>query len=147
MQLDFCYPLQHDCQAVMLCCQDFRFWGKNTEFVKLGLGIPDFDLVALPGAVKTVNQTTAKGDMALKALDISVRLHQAKTIVLINHCDCGAYGGSKNFAGLDAEKQFHEQELRQAKVKLQTLFPEKKIMIYYANLDNEQKIIDYQLVV
>jgi len=52
----------------------------------------------------------------LDQIETSVRLHDSKKVVLMNHVDCGAYGGSKKFANRDEEVRFHIDELKKAEI-------------------------------
>jgi len=71
-------------------------------------------------------------------------LHQVEKIVIVNHADCGAYGGSAKFNGdSEAEQKFHEGELRRAKDKSQTQFPDKEVILVYAKLVDEGTNIEF----
>ena len=65
-------------------------------------------------------------------IDIAVRLHHIKKVVLINHEDCGAYGQEGT-----AEK--HAQDLQNAKEKILIKFPDLAVEIYYLKLDGTFK--------
>ena len=66
--------------------------------------------------------------MVLSNINISLKLHDPDLIVLVNHEDCGAYGGSKKFASKEEEEQFHEQELDKAQETLSKIIgSDKKI--------------------
>jgi carbonic anhydrase len=66
----------------------------------------------------------------MKQIEISVRLHQIKEVILINHEDCGAYGKESTF-----EK--HSQDLKNAKQKIQSLYPDLKTELYYLKLNGQ----------
>jgi len=71
-------------------------------------------------------------------------LHHVEKIVIVNHADCGAYGGSKQFNGdLEAEQRFHEGELRKAKEKILAQYPGKEVILVYAKLVDEGGSIDF----
>ncbi|MFH1611339.1 MAG: hypothetical protein ABIA83_01930, partial [Patescibacteria group bacterium] len=58
-----------------------------------------------------------------------VKLHSISTLMLMNHTDCGAYGGSDKFETKEEEKEFHIGELRKAKEKLSKKYPELEIIM------------------
>lgn len=141
MKLPFQYKNIHACEAVVLSCIDFRFWRETVKFVEDELGIKSFDFPSLPGAAKAVNEC-AEDDIALQCVSVPCGLHHVKKIVIINHQDCGAYGGSKEFNGdQTAEQKFHSAELKKAGEKLASKYPDKQIILIYAKLvDNGEKI-------
>ena len=62
-------------------------------------------------------------------------LHHAKKLVIVNHQDCGAYGGSKVFNGDEAaEENFHKEELKKAKAKILQKYPDLEIILVYVKL-------------
>ena len=140
------YPFKfkgiHHCIAAVLCCIDFRFWQETVDFVKTELGIQDFDFPSLPGSAKTINECEGDLELAMQCVNIPCDLHQAKKIVIVNHADCGAYGGIKKFKGdIEAEQKFHEEELRKAKAKVLAKYPDKEVILVFAKLvDNGDNI-------
>lgn len=144
MKVNFQYKDVHTCEAVVLACIDFRFWKETMKFVEEELGIKTYDFPKLPGAAKSINDCLSEVDVALKCIGIPCDLHNVSKIVIVNHQDCGAYGGSKQFKGdADAEQKFHEGELRKAKEKISTQFPGKVIILAYAKLVDGGENIDF----
>ena len=141
MKFKFAYKDTHACEAVVICCIDFRFWKETVKFVEEGLGIKDFDLNSVPGSVKSINEEI---DLAFQGVDVPCRLHHVKKIVLVNHFDCGAYGGSKQFAGGESEEEvFHRQEILSAKNRLAEMFPDQEIITVLAKLDRNHSEIEF----
>src|SRR3990167_10639875 len=75
----------HKCNAMVVCCIDFRFQKYIRDWTDKHLTNKTFDLVGFAGSTKDL-------DVVMKQIDISVRLHKIKQIVLIHHEECGAYG-------------------------------------------------------
>lgn len=143
MKTSFGYKCVHECEAVVLACIDFRFWKETMRFVEEELGIKSYDFPKLPGAAKAINECRGdEMDIAMKCIGVPCDLHHVQKIVIVNHADCGAYGGSERFYGdAEAEQKFHEGELRKAEKKITAKYPEKKIIIAYAKLvDNGESI-------
>ncbi len=132
----------HQCEAVVLACIDFRFWKDTAQFIEKELGIKSYDFPKLPGAAKAINECKSDSDIPMSCIDVPCRLHHVNKIVIVNHADCGAYGGSEKFnADVQAEQKFHEAELRKAKEKLLARYPEKEIILLYAKLvDNGENV-------
>lgn len=137
MQYQFKYKDIHHCEAVVLSCIDFRFWRETVEFIEQELGIKNFDFPSLPGAAKTINESLGD-DLAMKCISVPCDLHHAKKIIIVNHEDCGAYGGSSKFNGdKDAEQKFHEEELKKAKEKILAKYSDREVILLYAILNGE----------
>ena len=144
MKINFKHKNIHHCQAVVLCCIDFRFWRGSIEFVEKQLGVIDFDFPSLPGAAKTLNEGS---DLAWKCLSVPIELHGAKKIIIVNHQDCGAYGGSEKFSvDPEAEQKFHEGELKKAKEKILAKYPDKEVVLIYARLVDGEENIEFLTV-
>lgn len=139
MRLPFKFNNIHSCEAVVLCCIDFRFWRETLEYAEKELGLECFDFPSLPGGAKAINEDNK---LALGCISVPCDLHHVKKIVIVNHQDCGAYGGSSKFNGDDAaEQKFHEAELRKAKEKIAAKYGDKEIILVYARLvDNKENI-------
>jgi len=145
MKTKFSYKNIHSCEAVVLCCIDFRFWRETVEFAENppagGLGLKDFDFPSLPGAAKAINE---KSDLALGCVSVPCDLHHAKKIVIVNHSDCGAYGGSSKFNGdSEAEQKFHEEELQKARSIISEKYPDKEVILVYAKLVDDGENIEF----
>ena len=134
MKIPFKYKNIHSCEAVVLTCIDFRFWRETMELIEKELGIKNFDFPSLPGGVKAINEYLSDGDLAMKCIGVPCDLHHVKKIVLVNHEDCGAYGGSAKFSDSEAEMEFHTGELKKAKEKILSKYPGREVILIYAKL-------------
>lgn len=144
MKTNFNFKNIHHCEAVVLTCIDFRFWQETVEFVEKELGIKSFDFPSLPGAAKALNESADQNDLAWQCLDVPIKLHAAKKIVIINHADCGAYGGSEKFNGNSAQEQkFHEKELHKAREKILAKYPDKEVILIYVRLVDEKTSMEF----
>ena len=144
MKYKFQYKNVHSCEAVVLACIDFRFWKETAQFVEEELGIKSYDFPKMPGAAKAINDCQNEVDVPMKCISVPCDLHYAEKIVIVNHADCGAYGGSKEFKGdAEAEQKFHGGELQKAKEKILKFYPGKEIILAYAKLVDEGNNIDF----
>lgn len=144
MPYPFLHKENHKAQACALFCMDFRFKDATLEYLKREQDLVDLDIVVLAGASKNIADPKIQSDKeeVLRQLDLSSRLHHIDKIVLVDHADCGAYGGVKTFGGNFAEeKEVHVKNLKKAKEILAKIFPDKKIILVYANLKNQSEII------
>jgi hypothetical protein len=147
MKTKFSYKDIHCCDAVMLTCIDFRFWRETLEFVEQELGIKTFDFPSLPGSAKAINECLGENDLAMKCIGVPCDLHHVKKIVIVNHEDCGAYGGSAKFETREEEQEFHEGELRKAKEKLIKKYPDMEYILIYAKLSDDKENIEFLTIV
>ena len=119
--------------AVVLTCIDYRFWLEALALLKKRFN--DFDLIALAGGSKNIASPSCEADKqaVLNSIKVSIDLHHANTLVLTNHHDCGAYGGSEKFDSAEKETDFHKKELLKAKAILGKIFPKLKIETIFIN--------------
>lgn len=121
------------CDSVLLSCIDWRLHPYLGAYVRNAYGTAD--LIAIPGAVKRLFGENS--DQQLFAdIQLSVDLHQSKTIVLTMHRDCGAYGGSSAFAN-DHEQEFahHTKVLADAAQVIHKVFAQFMIVTLFLELD------------
>ncbi|OGM64695.1 hypothetical protein A2961_01440 [Candidatus Woesebacteria bacterium RIFCSPLOWO2_01_FULL_39_21] len=113
----------HTCDALVVCCIDFRFQKHIREFTDKNLSGKTFDLVGFAGSSKDLKTV-------MKQLGISVRLHEIKEIYLIHHENCGAYGEESTFTR-------HSQDLVKARSAIFAKYPDLSVYLYYLHLDGE----------
>jgi carbonic anhydrase len=144
MKYKFQFRDVHACEAVVLACIDFRFWKETMKFVEEEMGIKSYDFPKIPGAAKAINDCQGETDVPMECIGVPCNLHHVEKIVIVNHTDCGAYGGSKQFNGdSNAEQKFHEEQLKSAKEKILKYYPNKEVILVYAKLVDEGKSIDF----
>lgn len=131
--------MSHKCEAALITCEDFRLHQRKdgcnyvADFIKK-LNI-DCDLITRGGAVQDLVRPKKENfDFSLlRDVEVSVKLHSAKIIYLLNHEDCGAYSGM-NFATREEELEQHYNDLAIAKKIISARFPEAEIRLYFAEL-------------
>jgi len=113
----------HTCDAFIVSCIDFRF----QKYLKKWLGEnfdmnnKTYDFVGFAGSTK--NLETIMGQ-----LDISVRLHHVKGVVLIHHEECGAYEA-------ESTHDRHAKDLNKAKKTILEKYPDLSVSLFYLHLD------------
>lgn len=111
----------HYCTTIVITCIDFRFQDLIENWLKEKFPPKSYDRVALGGGVKNL-------DTVLSQIDIAVKLHHIKKVVLINHEECGAYGA-------ESIPQKHQQDLQKAKAEIKKQYPNLQVEIYYLKKD------------
>lgn len=113
---------KHTCEAVVIHCIDFRF--REILHAFLSSKFPQgYDLISIAGGVKELVEKEEKSFL-FQQIQTSQKLHQPKFIVLIQHEDCGAYGGSKAFRNEEKEVAFQADQLGKGERILKASFPD-----------------------
>lgn len=136
--LHFTSPREkYTCDAAVVWCYDNRF---ETVFRKLlkRIGVFYSDPIRVAGGAKCLASPEHESDrqFVLEQIRKSMRLHGTRTVVLMLHSDCGAYGGLVAFNG-DAgkEAQNHDADLKRAADFLQSTVPELTVKAFYVDFD------------
>lgn len=86
--------MSHQCTALVLSCMDFRMHQPLHDW--MSGEYQSFDVVHLAGGARTLLQAET-AELIIGQIELSARLHGITTVVIVNHWDCGAYGGSDAF--------------------------------------------------
>lgn len=95
--------MSHTCRALIISCMDFRLHHALHNWADQRYGETGYDLVHLAGGAGALLRDDSQA-LVLKQVELSHRLHEIAEVVLVNHWDCGAYGGSQAF-GHDEENE------------------------------------------
>lgn len=117
----------HTCDAIVVFCIDFRFQRYIHNWLDKNFADKLYDYVGYAGGTKEL--TTI-----LKQIDLSVKLHDIKEVILMHHENCGAYG-------TQGTPEQHAKDLRKAKEEITRLYPTLKVTLYYLHLDGEFELI------
>lgn len=132
--------MSHNCKTSVVYCMDWRLspGQANLDKALLESNIvePGFDRVVIGGAAKNLASPKEASDVSfvIRQLDIADKLHHIERVVLINHTDCGAYGGSSQFDSSESEHKFHGEELYKACSITKESFPNLVVESYLAVL-------------
>jgi len=134
--------MSHTCKSLLMHCMDFRFGKKIKEFMEEKGLLGDADLVSIAGAaLNIVNPETR--EFALRQIEISKSLHEMKEVNLMNHTDCGAYGGRKAFESDEIEYAKLTNDLKEARDIVKAKWPDLSVKLWLAHIeekDHETKI-------
>ncbi len=130
-----CSREHYAADACMFWCFDDRLWKLRKNSIK-ALGFKNIDYVQVAGACKDIaGDDIGAKEFLLKQIDISIRLHGCKRVVLVMHIDCGACGGSKAFKDIDEEWAHHSSVLLKAAEVVNERFPDIEIDKYVADFN------------
>lgn len=123
--------------AAVLCCFDHRISLAVRKFLKKQR-IENADMIVVAGGAKTLAspRNDFERDFILEQVRKSIHLHQTNRVLVLNHSDCGAYGGLELFKGdREAEAEHHCGELLRASELLIANFPDISVEPYFVNFD------------
>ena len=129
--------MSHTCTSLLMQCMDFRFGRKMKEFMEQNGLMGDADLVSVAGAAKNIVNPETRA-FALRQIEISKTLHEMKKVHLVNHTDCGAYGGHQAFADEQAEYAKLTGDLKEARDIVKAKFPELEVILWLAHIDESE---------
>lgn len=118
----------HGVKDLVISCIDYRFRPRIAQWIAQEFD-GQADLVAVAGAAKSLLDKPSR-QYVLGQIEIGIRLHGIERVHIVNHIDCGAYGGSKVHESEDDETAFHARECEQARQLIQQKFPHVTIYSY-----------------
>jgi carbonic anhydrase len=116
------------CDALVVHCMDYRLQKFLQPWITVRFGYDNFDIISLAGSVHDY-------EMVLKYVELAVRIHGIKTVCLINHEDCRAYGREGTY-------KRHRQDLLDTSTKLHALFPKLNVEAFFLHLDGTFELIE-----
>lgn len=120
--------------ALILCCVDYRYIEAVQAFVKRRLGVATYDLKTDVGAARALlDGNAAVRTWMLHNIRLAYQRHGVRTVVLVHHEDCAAYGGSTAFKDRAKETAFHAQQLAMAASLLRVSFQRLTVRMFYAH--------------
>lgn len=124
--------------SIVISCIDYRFWPQALPLLEKKYG--EFDLIEMAGASKNLVSPLEPQDKTaiLENIGIAIKLHHSKRIILTNHMDCGAYGGSSKFKSKTEEIGFHKKELAKAKKIIKAKFPSLVVKTEFLTMDGSK---------
>lgn len=132
--------MSHKAQALVQTCIDFRFRKALNDFIENELNLHSVDMKTDGGGIKKIVEEGPIREWLFANYQIAFDLHGVERVILINHQDCGAYGGSKAFKDLGDEINSQEIQLRHAVSVIRAKFPDKHIEAYLALLSQDNEV-------
>ena len=128
--------MKNEYKAMVLSCMDPRFQPIVYNYLKKKKLNGKYSAFTIAGSAIGVTASKFKKwhQTFWDNIDTSIKLHNIKKLIVINHCDCGAakiINGQKKFNAIN-EKKIHKASF----LKLKKIFKRK-----YPKLDIEFKII------
>lgn len=131
----------HRAHSILITCMDFRFVERIHQFFGQEQRLAGlYDHVSLAGSAKSLvwPNVASNKEFVLRHIELAQKLHHIAEVILVNHQNCGAYGDQ------DSQVQ-HETDLRKSRQIILKTFPELKVRLFYATLEEKgkQRKIDF----
>lgn len=134
--------MSHKCSNLVLHCIDFRFMRGIREYLDACGFTGDSDIVSMAGAAKNLLESADPSSAATARLQIKLShdLHGISRVILMNHLDCGAYGGRAAFASDEEEYSRHAEDLRSARASIVSEYPSTEVRLIIAKIDADGNV-------
>ena len=122
---------------MVIRCMDSRFHAELPRLLAEHFGMERFEYDS-PGAGSGGSRSVIderSREVVFAALDLAVPLHHVWRLIIVDHVDCGVYGGSGRFGDPGAEHQFHAERLREAREIVHRSYPQLEIMLFLQDRD------------
>ena len=131
------------CPNVLVRCADFRFHGALEAtlawpFIPMGGG-HSFASVGVPGGSRAIIDEDAR-KVVFAALDIALKRHEANRVIIADHLDCAAYGGSDLHQDPEEEERFHLGKLREAYRIVKAAYPRLEVVLLYQDWERIKEV-------
>ena len=117
-------------QAIVHTCTDFRIQKPLAQFIEGTLNLYAVDIKTDTGGIKKIFEEGPIREYIFENFKHSIKDHEVERIILINHTDCSAYGGSDAYKSQEDEFHEHEIQLRHAVSDVKARFPDKTVEAY-----------------
>ena len=121
-------------RAAAVYCSDGRFGEQFDELMQVGLGLPGYDRLAVPGGAACLARHFAiyrEEEGVSEQLRFLVQVHGLERVVLIAHEDCAFYSKRLNVSPLQLESQQHE-DMQKAVQRVRSIGPNLLVEAFFA---------------
>ena len=124
------------CNNLILHCMDFRIQNPDDAWIReQGFG-GDIDRVSVAGSCQSK-------EPALNNIKVGCGLHGVKRVILMQHDDCGAYGGHDAFPSLEIEREKLVADMMAIRRAVLEIFPDVTVMALYVQQSGDSwKIVE-----
>lgn len=128
-------------KAMVISCMDFRTQLGLIELTKKKGCLGGYDLVSSMGSSGFFLKNEALNEALLDTVRAAYQKHEIRTVIIIHHNDCAAYGISDPIE----EKNVQIKDMRTTQAIINKTFPDIRVIKLWGILDEEKrKIVSYQ---
>ncbi len=128
----------HTCKNILITCMDFRLRPEIWKWMEKEGYVGDCDVVSVAGAGKGIADGDEAGNVLLRQIDVSCKLHEARQIIFLHHSDCGAYNSSYDFADAAEEKEKQLADMEKSMSAIKEKFPDSEVLLIWAELKDDK---------
>jgi hypothetical protein len=136
---------QGSCPNILLRCLDPRFHaaldGVLPQWLLEMSGSGAFACMALPGGAKAILDPESR-PVVFRALDLAIATLKADRLIIANHRDCLACGGSTQHATPQEEAEFHAVQLQQAREAMLEVYPRLQVVLVFQDWESIREVED-----
>lgn len=134
--------MSHNCSSALIRCMDFRLTSTINRWLEEKGIMDDCDMISVAGIAKVIadNPESPEAKYVLNQFELSKKLHNTKTLYLMHHTDCGAYGGHRAFASLEEENAKYKADMEKAREVIKTIVPDLEVKLILADIQDNGKI-------
>jgi hypothetical protein len=134
--------MAHGCKNWLVRCMDFRLWHPINEWAEARNLSGDCDLISLAGTMKGLID---EGDPAVKEfllsqIAISHDKHGARVGYILDHTDCGAWGGRAAFDSPESDFNHHVNVLKKVKTIVSERFPDMTLHLFILVMEGDMVV-------
>jgi len=132
--------MSHHCNHLVIHCMDFRLQDQIVLHLRLKGLFGDCDIVSWPGAIKDFvsPEKPEYREHMFKPIEIARDKHGVRKLTLLQHMDCGAYGGKGAFKSESEELEKHASDMREAAALIRHKFPDMEAMMKIIIMDGDR---------
>ncbi|MFA5133634.1 MAG: carbonic anhydrase [Patescibacteria group bacterium] len=135
--------MSHNCNFILIRCMDWRLKEGDDvlDWVEKNFG-KKYDDPTYAGGVKDLisPKNPAFTDHILESIRISYDLHGVRKAVLMNHTDCGAYGGKAAFESPEAEEDQLIDDLKASAGLIKNRWPDMEVTLVLSKVEGDRAI-------
>src|SRR3989339_1609874 len=135
--------MSHTCSSALIRCMDFRLTDAINKWLEEKGIMNDCDMISVAGIAKVIadDPDSPEAKFILKQFELSKKLHNTKTLYLMHHTDCGAYGGHKAFANLEEEKAKYLADMEKAREVIKSVVPDLEVKFVLADIKDDGSVM------
>ncbi|MBD3257254.1 hypothetical protein GF377_02385 [candidate division GN15 bacterium] len=118
------------CSNFLLHCMDFRIQQTVDDYLQQHGFMGDCDRVAYGGPCQ-------EHELALHYIDLSIKIHDTKHIILSQHEDCGGYGGTAKWGSVEKEREVLLRDMRSLRKKVLVKHPSARVSMVFVERDGD----------
>lgn len=126
----------HYCDNLVLNCMDFRFHEALESHLELFFKYKVFTYDSrgsVGGSFSIIDKENR--DTVFEAIDLAVEKHKVERVIIVDHIDCGGYGGSTKHENETKEREFHVAKLCEAYSIIKERYSDLDVVLLYQDWD------------